>query len=86
LRTQGGDIAVKGCSVSHVVNTLRAFGLEIGEGETIFKRKQTKMVSLDGSESNITVVRGMVLGYMSLCGIPFDIVCDFAFCHRILNK
>ena len=45
------------------------------------------MVSVDGSESNITVVRGITwfLGYMSLsmrC-IPFDIVCDFVFCHRI---
>jgi hypothetical protein len=69
------------------VNILCAFGVEICEGETISKRKQTKMVSVDGSESNITVVRGITwfLGYMSLsmrC-IPFDIVCDFVFCHRI---
>ncbi len=67
---------------------LRAFGVEIWKGETIFNREPTRMVAVDGSESNITVVRGMyvVFGYMPLCCIPFDIVFDFAFCHRIFNK
>ena len=57
--TQGDHIAVKGSSVQHVVKILRAFGLEIRKGETIFNREPTRMVAVDGSESNITVVRGM---------------------------
>ena len=57
--TLGDHIAVKGSSVQHVVQILRAVGVEILEGETIFQRKQTKMVSVDGSETNITVVRGI---------------------------
>ena len=56
---QGDHIAVKGSSVQHVVQILRAFGVEILEGETIFQREQTRMVSVDGSETNITVVRGI---------------------------
>ena len=57
--TQGDHIAVKGSSVQHVVHILRAFGVEILEGETTFQRIQTRMVSVDGSETNITVVRGI---------------------------
>ncbi len=69
--TQGNRIAVKGCSVQHLVKILRAFGVEIKEDETTFKRKQTKMVSVDGIEPNIKVVRGMytVLGHTLLCCI-----------------
>jgi hypothetical protein len=59
--TQGDDIAVKGCSVQHVVNILRVFGVEICKGETISERKQRKNVSVDGSESNKTVVQGMFM-------------------------
>ncbi len=73
--TQGDDIAVKGCSVQHVVNILGAFGVEICQGETISKRKQTKMISVNGSESKKTVVRGMYMvfgGICLLCCIPFD--------------
>jgi hypothetical protein len=66
---QGDRISVKGCSVQHVVKILRAFGVEISEGGTIFKRKQTKMVSVDGSESSITVVRGMYTVLGVLCAV-----------------
>jgi hypothetical protein len=68
--TQGEHIAVKGCSVQHAVKILRAFGVEIWEGETIFIKTQTKMVSVDGSESNITVVRGMYTVLSVLCALP----------------
>ena len=57
--TQGDHIAVKGSSVQHVVKILRAFGVEIKEGETIFERKETRMVLVDGSETYTTVVRGI---------------------------
>ncbi len=57
--TQGDHIAVKGSSVQHVVKILRAFGVEIKEGETIFERKETRMVLIDGSETYTTVVRGV---------------------------
>jgi hypothetical protein len=43
------------------VNILGAFGVEICQGETISKRKQAKMLSVDGSESNKTVFRGMYM-------------------------
>ncbi len=57
--TQGDHIAVKGSSVQHVVQILRAFGVKILEGETEFQRIQTRMVLVDGSETNIIVVRGI---------------------------
>ena len=62
--TQGDHIAVKGSSVQHVVKILRAFGVEILEGETTFERKQTRMVSVDGSETNTTVVRGIYMVFV----------------------
>jgi hypothetical protein len=87
--TQGDHIAIKGCSVRDVVKILCAFGVEIREVETIFKRKQKKMLSVDGSESNMTVVRGMhtVLGI--LCAVSFTSPISLfviAFCHRFLSS
>jgi hypothetical protein len=71
----GDDIAVKGFSVQHVMDILHACGVEISEGETLFKEDEKKVVSVDGSESMLKVVRGihMILGHMSLCCIPLDI-------------
>ena len=68
--TQGDHIAVKGSSVQHVVKILRAFGLEIRKGETIFNREPTRILAVDGSESNITVVRGMYVVFgVCLCAV-----------------
>jgi hypothetical protein len=71
----GDHIAVKGCSVQHVMDILHACGVEISEGKTLLIKDEKKMVSLDGSESMVKVVRGMhmILGHMSLCCIPLDI-------------
>ncbi len=71
----GDNIAVKGCSVQHVIDILHAFGVEISEGETLPIKDEKKMVSADGSESMVKVVRGMhmILGHMSGCCIPLDI-------------
>ena len=55
----GDNIAVKRCSVPRVERILHDFGIEIGEGETLRDRKETKMVSVDGTESKKIVVRGM---------------------------
>ena len=55
----GDNIAVKRCSVPRVERILRDFGIEIGESETSRDRKETKMVSVDGTESKKIVVRGM---------------------------
>ena len=67
-------IAVKGFSVQHVMDILHACGVEISEGETLSKEDEKKVVSVDGSESMLKVVRGihMILGHMSLCCIPLD--------------
>jgi len=54
---QGDNIAVKRCSVPRVERILRDFGIEIGESETSRDRKETKMVSVDGTESKKIVVR-----------------------------
>ena len=71
----GDHIAVKGCSVQQVMDILHACGVEISEGETLPIKDEKKMVSVDGSESMVKVVRGMhmILGLMSLCCIPLDI-------------
>jgi hypothetical protein len=76
--TQGDHIAVKGSSVQHVVKILHAFGVEIKEGETVFERKGTKMVLVDGSETYTTVVRG-THGFCSLCLCVVPHLTSFAF-------
>ncbi len=55
----GDNIVVKRCSVPRVEMILRDFGIEICEGETSSDRKETNMVSVDGTESKKIVVRGM---------------------------
>ena len=55
----GDNIAVKRCSVPRVEKILRDFGIKICEGETSLDREETKMVSVDGTESKKIVVRGM---------------------------
>jgi hypothetical protein len=57
------------------MDILHACGVEISEGETLSKEDEKKVVSVDGSESMLKVVRGihMILGHMSLCCIPLDI-------------
>ena len=62
--TLGDHIAVKGSSVQHVVKILRAVGVEILEGETIFERKHKRMVSVEGSETYTTVVRGIYMVFV----------------------
>jgi hypothetical protein len=60
------------------VKILRAFGVEIKEGETIFERKETRMVLVDGSETYTTVVRG-THGFCGLCLCVVPHLTSFAF-------
>ncbi len=43
---------------------LRAFGVDIVEGETIFERKHARVVSVDGSETYTTVVQGIYMVFV----------------------
>jgi hypothetical protein len=59
------------------MNILHACGVEISEGETLPINDEKKVVSVDGSELMVKVVRGMhmILGLMSLCCIPLTSLC-----------